>query len=208
MYEYDERKAEHLRDGKQYSKDLFVHIPKTAGSSISKILNNNNLDNWNRAWPRHHDPYFYLKDTNNIDSNVFSFSVVRNPYKRTYSCFKEFNRTNGTNILFLEYLNNILQNIISPNTPLLHLPQSFYILEDNKLQVNKAYRFENLQELELDFGWKLGNYNVGNYKIDSYVNDYNKEAVDIVKELYKTDFSFFEYSLDFDQTMEKKWERP
>ena len=46
---------------KEYSAVLFVHIPKTAGSSISKILNEKNLDNWKREWPRHHDPYSYLK---------------------------------------------------------------------------------------------------------------------------------------------------
>ena len=82
-----------VRD-KEYSAVLFVHIPKTAGSSISKILNEKNLDNWKREWPRHHDPYSYLKEANLIDDSVFSFAVVRNPYTRTYSCYNQYNNTN------------------------------------------------------------------------------------------------------------------
>ena len=40
------------------------------------------------------------------NQSVFSFAVVRNPYTRTYSCFHQFNKTNKTNISFLEYLKN------------------------------------------------------------------------------------------------------
>jgi hypothetical protein len=192
-----------LINNKEYSGVLFVHIPKTAGSSISKILYDNNLDNWNRAWPRHHDPYSYLESANTIDHNIFSFSVVRNPYARTYSCYKQYNKTNKTEISFKEYLENILKNIISPTTPLLHYPQSFYIAENNEIQVNKVYKFENLKELESDFNWKLGRYNLGNYDIDSYLNDYTNDIIDIVKILYKVDFDLFKYSTNFDD-----WMRP
>lgn len=189
---------------REYSGVLFVHIPKTAGTSISSLLNENNLDNWNREWPRHHDPYFYLKQANNINETIFSFSVVRNPYTRTYSCFKQFNKANKTSISFIEYLNNIIKKVVSPISPLLHLTQSFYIAQDDKVEVNKVYNFENLKELENDFTWKLGNYNVGNYAIDSYINDYSIEAIDITKEIYKKDFSLFGYSTDFKNTLEQK----
>lgn len=189
---------------KQYSQILFVHIPKTAGSSISKVLKDNNLDNWNRAWPRHHDPYSYLKEANKIDENVFSFSVVRNPYTRTYSCYKQFNKVNKTDISFVKYLENIRQNNISPISPLLHLPQSFYIIDNGSLQVNRLYRFENLKELENELGWTLGFYNLGNYVVESYMEDYTEKAIDMTQELYSSDFINFEYSKDFSETLEKK----
>jgi hypothetical protein len=189
---------------KQYSQILFVHIPKTAGSSISKVLKDNNLDNWNRAWPRHHDPYSYLKEANKIDENVFSFSVVRNPYTRTYSCYKQFNKVNKTDISFVKYLDNIRQNNISPISPLLHLPQSFYIIDNGSLQVNRLYRFENLKELENELGWTLGFYNLGNYVVESYMKDYTEKAIDMTQELYSSDFINFEYSKDFSETLEKK----
>jgi hypothetical protein len=189
---------------KQYSQVLFVHIPKTAGSSISKVLNDNNLDNWNRAWPRHHDPYSYLKDVNKIDDSVFSFSVVRNPYTRTYSCYKQFNKVNKTNISFIKYLENIKENNISPISPLLHIPQSFYVMDNDVVQVDRLYKFENLKELEDELGWTLGFYNVGNYVVESYIEDYTEYAVDMTQDLYSSDFVNFEYSKDFNETLETK----
>jgi hypothetical protein len=193
-----------LIKGKQYSQILFVHIPKTAGSSISKILYDNNLDNWSRAWPRHHDPYSYLKDVNKIDDSVFSFSVVRNPYTRTYSCYKQYNKTNQTNISFAKYLDNILNNIISLETPLLHYPQSFYIMDQNTLQISRLYKFENLKELEDELGWELGFYNVGNYVVESYIEDYTNKEINMVQDFYSSDFINFGYSKDFNQTLEAR----
>jgi hypothetical protein len=190
--------------GKNYSGVLFVHIPKTAGSSISKILDEKGLDNWNREWPRHHDPYSYLKDANKIDESIFSFSVVRNPYTRTYSCYKQFNKVNQTSISFIEYLENIKNNKISKISPLLHIPQSFYVMDDGVLQVNKIYRFENLKELEEDLDWTLGFYNVGTYAIESYLKDYTEEAVNMTKYFYDSDFVNFGYSKDFYETVGNK----
>lgn len=192
---------------KEYDSVLFVHIPKTAGSSISKILNDNNLDNWKREWPRHHDPYSYLKEANTVDEKVFSFAVVRNPYTRTYSCYKQYNKANQTNISFAQYLENIKQGKISPISPLLHLPQSFYIMDQNNIQVERLYKFENLKELEDELGWTLGFYNVGNYVVESYIEDYTDEAIEMTKYFYSSDFANFGYSKDFNQTLETKWER-
>jgi hypothetical protein len=189
---------------KEYSAVLFVHIPKTAGSSISKILNEKNLDNWKREWPRHHDPYSYLKEANLIDDSVFSFAVVRNPYTRTYSCYKQYNKTNQTNISFSEYLNNIKQGKISPISPLLHIPQSFYVIDQDIIQVDRIYKFENLKELEEELEWTLGFYNVGNYVVESYIEDYTDDAIEIVQDFYSSDFINFAYSKDFNETLETK----
>jgi hypothetical protein len=190
-----------LVKNREYSAVLFVHIPKTAGSSISNILKEKGLDNWNREWPRHHDPYFYLKDANKIDNTVFSFSVVRNPYTRTYSCYKQFNKVNKTNISFIEYLENIENNIISPISPLLHLPQSFYVMDGDTVQVDKIYNFENLKELERDLGWTLGFYNVGNYVVESYMKDYTEKAIGMTQDFYHSDFINFGYSKDFQDAL-------
>ena len=189
---------------KEYSAVLFVHIPKTAGSSISKILNEKNLDNWKREWPRHHDPYSYLKEANLIDDSVFSFAVVRNPYTRTYSCYKQYNKTNQINISFSEYLNNIKQGKISPISPLLHIPQSFYVIDQDIIQVDRIYKFENLKELEEELEWTLGFYNVGNYVVESYIEDYTDEAIDMVQDFYSSDSINFAYSKDFNETLETK----
>jgi hypothetical protein len=185
-----------------YEKDkvLFVHIPKTAGTSVSNFLELNNMDQWVRKYnkyPRRHEPYFELKKNNIINEDVFSFSIVRNPYTRTYSCFNQYNKDHKTKISFIQYLNDIKNNVISPITPLLHLKQSFFITENNKILVNKIYKFENLKEFEQDFSCSLGFDHVGGYMVELYNKEYTTEAIDIVKLLYKEDFVNFDYSFYF-----------
>lgn len=189
--------------GKEYNGVLHIHIPKTAGSSIIKILQDNNLDNWKRGYPRHHDPYFYMQKENNIDDKVFSFAVVRNPYTRTYSSYHQYNKANKTNISFMEYLNNILEKKISEISPLLHLPMAWYITDaQNNIQVTKVYRFENIKELEQDLNWELDFYHIGNYTKEMYIEEYTDVAIDIVRKFYALDFSIFGYSTDFAETLE------
>jgi len=191
-----------LIEGKKYSGIMFIHVPKTAGTSIFNIIYSKNLDIWNRTSPRSHEPYLSLKKNNVIDSGIFLFSVVRNPYTRTYSCFHQFNKTNKTNISFVEYLKNIKNNNISEKTPLLHLPQSYYVIdEENNIALNKIYRFENLKQLESDFGWKLKFDNVGNYMIDLYNKDYTDEAIELTQKLYDSDFLRFGYSKNFNSSI-------
>jgi len=187
--------------GKEYNKLLFVHIPKTAGTSILNVLKDKGLDPWDRRsveYPRGHLPLVLLKQQNVVAESVFSFAVVRNPYTRTYSCFHQFNKTNKTNISFTEYLKNIQRNNISRITPLLHLPQYLYVInEHGVISTDKLYRFEDLSELQNDFGLELGFDNPGKYVIELYNKDYTNEAIDLVQKIYKSDFERFEYSKDF-----------
>lgn len=190
---------------RQYSNALFIHIPKTAGSSISEATNYFFPDNWKREYPRRHDPYFYLKSNNLIDDSVFLFTVVRNPFTRTYSCFKQFNRTNNQDITFSNYLNNVKMDIGFNETPMLKLPQYFYLLnsKDDKVITNnetsniKIYKFENLKEFENDFNFMLNFINQSQYSANEYNNDYTKENIELVQNLYNLDFTFFGYSKQF-----------
>lgn len=185
-------------NNKDYEKVLFVHIPKTAGQSIFKFVYDNNLDNWTRSSSRRHDSYAELNKNNIIDDNVFSFGVVRNPYTRTYSCLNQYNKTNKTDITFIEYLTNIKNGIISEETPLLHLPQYCYLVDDSdNIAITKLYKFENLKELEDDINHVLSFDNVGEYSVESYNKDYTDEAISLVQELYSEDFERFGYSKEF-----------
>jgi hypothetical protein len=184
-----------LIKGEHYTGVLFVHIPKTAGTSIAFKLGK---DQWKRQYPRGHDPYFYLKENNQIDESIFSFAVARNPYTRTYSCFRQFNRTHNKEIIFSEYLQNVRDNIVSDETPMLHLPQSFYVSDSKKVNtLNKIYRFENLKALEEDFGWTIGWENKSNYGESEYKDAYTEENIALVQYLYDQDFAMFRYSKEF-----------
>jgi hypothetical protein len=77
-------------------------------------------------------------------------------------------------------------------------------MDKDIVQVNRLYRFENLKELEDELGWTLGFYNVGNYVVESYVEDYTEEAIEMTQDLYSSDFINFSYSKDFNKTLETK----
>ena len=81
-------------------KKLFVHIPKTGGTSI---LNSIDQSMWNKSHHAGHDPYFILQKQNDL-RDVFSFCVVRNPYTRTFSYYNHFKRVNNYECSFIQDL--------------------------------------------------------------------------------------------------------
>jgi len=186
-------------DNVEYEKVLFISIPKTASFSILISLKNKGLDNWQRFGVGNHDPYFMLIRNNHIDDKVFKFSVVRNPFTRTYSYFKHFNDKNNLNFSFKQFLQYVYDNndYLNVRTKFVFYNQSYFIYYQDKLAVDKLYRFEELDILKKDLNINLGNCNIGNYSIDEYYKDYDKEAIEIVKHMYKEDFINFNYSTDF-----------
>lgn len=73
-----------------YYKCIFIHIPKTAGLSVSKALFGNfagthlNIDHYLTSFGRH------------TVMNYFKFTFVRNPWDRLYSAFS-FIKSGGLN---------------------------------------------------------------------------------------------------------------
>jgi hypothetical protein len=69
---------------------LFVHIPKTGGTSISKILYHRNLP--------HYPAEFWLTTLGDRVASLPSFSVIRHPVERMVSAYK-MARFGGTDII-------------------------------------------------------------------------------------------------------------
>jgi hypothetical protein len=179
---------------------LFIHIPKTAGTSITQALDLLGRNKWvKNPQLRNHDPYFELQKNNVIPKDTFIFSVVRNPFTRAYSYYNHFKAINNVNISFKQFLLIVRnQEIVSEKTPLIRYNQSFYVYDDSGLlATQKLYKFENLIELDFDLNIKLNIENSGLYSLDDYYRDYGNEEQNLVRNLYATDFLNFNYSLDF-----------
>ena len=173
---------------------IFVHIPKTGGTSIlSKI----DQRSWIKYAPFGHDPLFVLEKNNNL-SDVFSFCVVRNPYRRIFSYFNHFKKMNDIDCSFNDFLYFIKSNQHFDKTPMIVYPQSFYVYNNQgEIGIDKIYRYEQFEEIEIDFKVKFEKLNVGNYTKEDYQLVYeNQENVDLVKELFYVDFVNFQYSQD------------
>lgn len=181
--------------GKEY---LFIHIPKTGGTSIcDKFLNGDEvthrrLTTYPRAlWKR-------------------SFAVVRNPYERLISVYnyakmvKSYWHSNdGTTVYslhplydycnehtFKEFITDLYKKRFS-NDQLVHLrEQSWYLMTPgNKIQTS-IVRFESINEdLSALFGEDIDLPFVNKSLKASHAFD--DEMVSMIKESYKNDFMHF-----------------
>ena len=177
-------------------KKLFVHIPKTGGTSILRKIDQSM---WNKTHYAGHDPYFMLQKQNDL-RDVFSFCVVRNPYTRTFSYYNHFKRINRYDCSFIEFLEILKRKIYFPGTRMMYYPQSFYIFDiKGIIGVKKFYFYEKFFEIEEDFGIKFDHLNKGNYTNDDYRKSYdNLKCVELVKELFSVDFLNFGYNLNYE----------
>lgn len=151
---------------------------------------------WKKIFYGGHDPFFSVEKNNNINENVFSFTVVRNPYKRTFSFFKHFKKVNNINCSFLEFLNIVKCKQFFSKTPMIVFPQSFYVYDSNgSISITKIYQYEKFYELEQDLNLKFDVLNKGNYFKNEYNDSYkNKECIELVQELFSVDFINFNYN--------------
>jgi len=179
---------------------IFIHIPKTGGSSVANSLFN--------IWPHLHfssKEYLalYGKDFYN---KAFKFCFIRNPWDRLYSTYCYLHKELG-NEKDIQYGRKLLKGISSfeqfvkliaiqrgfKHSNFLFYPQNHFI--DN---VDFIGRFENLED---DFHKVQVILNKQNQELlhlnksnsENYKNQYDNQMIDIVYNVYKEDIKLFTY---------------
>ena len=198
---------------------LFIHIPKTGGTSVvsyfsSKFnipLNNTSLyaymddqqklnENICIHSSLQHVTYNQILTYNNffnIDfKNITIFTIVRNPNERIISdlfWYKKIKVDTTTD----EVLNIIHEYLLSESYDNHNLPQHIFITNANKELIENIHvlKTENLIKDMHDLGYTdfniIENYNPN--KINCY--DYlNNESIRIINDFYHFDFMLFNYS--------------
>lgn len=187
-------------------KCIFIHIPKTAGTSIVSILGNGVVN-------RDHVRYLiYLKSNKQKFNEYFKFAFVRNPFDRIVSVYQYFNQGGNRNEdlyyqeifknkyntfekFVLEFLN---KDIIHEHNLL--RPQYLFIYDfKGECQVDYIGKFEDIDNgfdiisKKLNISQKLPKANSSKRKKykEYYQNNRVKEKIIL---LYKKDFEFFDYS--------------
>lgn len=192
-------------------KLIFIHIPKTAGTSIIKQLKIGPQDHYD--WKLHMNKY-------PVEWNLYkSFAVVRNPFDRLvsnyefikmdvnyhhniqknknidYDICKQLSFEQVIDILLDEKELPITESNINYNRKLKHIgwkSQHLFICDDNlKIMVNHVLKYENLQQQlkELKICNHLLKINTSTRK--SYEQYYNPSLLEKCKQLYKIDFELF-----------------
>ena len=128
-------------------KVIFIHIPKTAGTSISNLLG--------FFSKKHYTARQVIDKVGNLWDKSFKFTVVRDPYERVLSMYYEYLRVNkipiadrGKKFSFENWVINCFQE---KNEDYLKWKPFFFTqkkwLENHSGEINMDYiaRFENLE---------------------------------------------------------------
>lgn len=188
-------------------KFVFIHIPKTGGSSVSYFLKNVSNEeigmtdsrvgkgkgvfvNENGKNVKHLTLYEILKDEGSKYGDYYKFTIVRNPYDRTMSYYfwnrgiKKTGFDKEDFIRFVSKLNDYQVSYVSdPKT--------------GKLLTNKIVKYENMIS-ELNTISCLKRFNFSNLpRLNVSQNNkkfYDQELKDLVYDKFKIDFKTFGYS--------------
>lgn len=187
-------------------KCLFVHIPRTGGSSIERFITG---EDW--ACVRHrgikvqHISCLQAKKVygDDIFSRYYKFSFVRNPWDLMVSTFLWAKQKTGLNgVIFRDFIEDIARY----NEQLEFVPGGNYgsgqlrHLTDSSgnLMVDYVGRFENLQK---DFDIICGSIGMKRKKLPvsnktrhrHYAGYYDKNTADLVARQFKEDIEYFGY---------------
>jgi hypothetical protein len=202
-------------------KLIFIHIPKTAGTSIEHVLNfNGDINGDKKNWYGNIDDYeldhstidYLIKNCKYYNNTYLKFCVVRNPYERLVSEYhycknydSRFIKKTDNFKEFIYYLRDNFDFVLSneeKNHFLIshYLPQYKFTHINNKCEMDMILRFENLEE-DWNKLCKKINKNIQLIKVDTYsskkkynyLDYYDIELKNIVYELYKDDFIIFNY---------------
>ena len=195
---------------------MFVHVPKTAGTSIERALGMTlkwpTLDRLSLFGPYQGMQLQHLTAmemtklgfVSQADfTQSYKFAFVRNPYTRAASEFffdKKWNKKTK-NLSFVDFLKFVKDSIAKQKLVAHYRPQVDFVLDQNgRLLVNFLGRFENLLE-----DWEslqnklsinseaLSHENRG--ACSNYVEFYSDEAILLVNEIYEDDFRCFGYEI-------------
>jgi hypothetical protein len=176
---------------------LFIHIPKTGGVSISKQLYGGLIG---------HKGYRYYKKrfSHNQYKDLYKFSTVRHPYNRFISSYTflqnggltTYDREISKLINSYDNIDSFLQRNYKTLKRNLHFKsQHNFIFVRYKKQVNDIFKIEELNEYKVFFNLKL---NIDtSHKLNSTIKTkktkISQESKDILREIYKNDFTLLGY---------------
>ena len=191
---------------------LFIHIPKTGGTSLEKYLSQKHnipLDtkslystpeNGYKSVSLQHQTYHsLLKKKTNFDidfNNIKIISIVRNPYERIVSDLFFYKLINYKTTQIEVFI--ILQKYINSNEYDNHNIPQYLFLIDNHNKINKditIFKTETLNDDLIKYGFTDFNIHK-NVNINGDINYFdflNEKSIKLINKFYKKDFNLFDY---------------
>lgn len=174
-------------------KFIYIHIPKTAGTSIAHSLK----EYEKIPFPPHTKLFEYEKK---VDTNVFKFASVRNPWCRMLSWYFFDQQNKGPyRDTFENFLKSVNRIISSGNGKIFTSQLSFIRNSERKVDVDYIIRFEKLQEGFDEVCDKLKIPKRQLHKLnpstrtENYYMYYNPSTKKLVEKMYPQDIEYFKY---------------
>ena len=184
---------------------IFVHNPKTAGTSIRTALEPFAEKLSHR--PKKHETITELQKRTKMDlSNFFIFGFTRNPWDRACS-FYHHSLLNPKHKFEDKFgnLNDFIESLGRTRRPNSSKPfaREWVSVEQQHLFFNENTHIGRFETLEQDFSFimdKIGvqtHLNHYNKSVKCRYQDlYNKKSIDIIADLYEIDIDKYDYTFD------------
>jgi len=190
---------------------VFIHIPKTGGTYIEKTLNQYVVDNLFgysnelNAYLQH--CYFSeYKHLINKTGHYNYFSIIRNPYDRLYSAYKQkFNELSDKHLVnmmesdnFKDFVMNKLEKLLSNTSEyrkykgnIRHISKQIDFLDKNS-NIVQLFLYEHISDIS-DY---LKKYDicatfVFNNENESYKTHYDEEMISKIEKIYEEDIAIY-----------------
>jgi len=184
----------------------FIHIPKTAGTSVIDWLRHNKVPfklgrySPHKGYTKQHSTAYDWHSAYPEKERNF-FTIVRNPFTRIVSYYNFLVALNVVACDFKTFIRNPEQNFVNGHKP--WKKQVEYLLhpKTNKFLVKKIFKFENNFEKQMKNYFKikqpLPKNNVGIIDNSLYMEKYFSDSEDynIIKKYFYDDFKILGYTL-------------
>ena len=201
---------------------LFIHIPKTAGTSIEEALFDYQDFNYlNEPHPIVAQYRTYL--TSELYDSLFKFSFVRNPWALQVSTYKYYVVNNDIDMTFDEYIKwkftgypkDYEDRVRNPEDSQLlvayhmnRLPQTYFLMDEyGEIQMDYIGSLENIDEdfkelcnhLKLSDEVYLPHSNKSDYGRKTFMDYYTDETINIVRDRFSMDIKIYGYEYNLDR---------
>ena len=188
-------------------KIIFLHVPKTGGTTIKRIFDISLFHDSNPATspsPQHFTCNMLEERIGHQKySDYYKFAFVRNPWSRILSSYfwRQTLPKERPVLPFEDFIGNVAQIVAKKNYYSQEFGDHFIPQTEFTSDVNDIFKFEDFEASIATIAAKTG---IVINKIppkkakhyDDYTKFYNKETRQIIAKIYKTEISKFGYSFE------------
>ena len=195
-------------------KTIFVHIPKTAGTSVEAAFGKIQMEQKyfkEFGIGKHFSASKMKEDNQDIFEEYYKWTIVRNPWERDLSMYNMMSK--GIKFRHMNF-KEFLKKVTTPNVEKLKIShktntelnlfsdqRSFFLDDDGSILMNKIVRYENLEIEWKNICKKINKRyeplpylrRIKKKPISEY---YDQECIDIVAKIRQDDIDYLKYDFN------------